>query len=178
MNLAISEIRKRSEGIFFDEKLDINKKLLERNSNILDVKNVQVQGNVSFENDLYVLNYTIEYTLTLPSTRSMEPVDITQAEQVTELFVDLVNFAEKSDLVEANLVLVLETNFIDLEESVIDNILLSIPMRVLTISESESDELPSGDRWSVLTEQQYQKLQEEKKQENNPFANLDGLFED
>ena len=74
--------------------------------------------------------------------------------------------------------MVIEDGFIDLEESVIDNILLGIPMQVLSEEEQVSAEMPSGNHWSVLTEEQYDALQDEKKKANNPFASLGGLFDD
>ena len=74
--------------------------------------------------------------------------------------------------------MVIEDGFIDLEESVIDNILLGIPMQVLSEEEQASAEMPSGNHWSVLTEEQYDVLQDEKKKANNPFASLGGLFDD
>lgn len=84
----------------------------------------------------------------------------------------------KEDLVRENLVLVLEEDYIDLEESAIDNILLTIPMQVLSEEEQNSDTMPSGNSWSVLTEEQYNALQNKKKKENSPFSALNGLFED
>ena len=76
------------------------------------------------------------------------------------------------------LVLVIEGDVISLEESVVDNILLNIPLRVLIEAEEKEDTLPSGNSWTVMTESQYQELQEEKAVQNNPFASLNGLFED
>ena len=51
-------------------------------------------------------------------------------------------------------------------------------MQVLSEEEQVSAEMPSGNHWSVLTEEQYDALQDEKKKANNPFASLGGLFDD
>lgn len=51
-------------------------------------------------------------------------------------------------------------------------------MQVLSDEECQSDDMPSGQNWSVMTEEQYEALQNEKKKENNPFSALNGLFED
>ncbi len=178
MNLIISEIKKRTEGISFDDVLEIKDKMLKRDSKILDIKDVTVTGNVFYDDGLYLLNYKLDYTIVLPSSRSMVPVAIHQGEMISEVFVENSDLISKSDLVEENLALVLEDGVIDLEESAIDNILLSIPMRVLTDEEKASADMPSGNNWSVLTESQYDALQKEKKQENNPFSRLEGLFKD
>ena len=108
----------------------------------------------------------------------MQPVEFHQEELVSEIFVEASDLADKEELVRENLAMVIEDGFIDLEESVIDNILLGIPMQVLSEEEQASAEMPSGNHWSVLTEEQYDVLQDEKKKANNPFASLGGLFDD
>lgn len=108
----------------------------------------------------------------------MQPVDVHQVEDISEVFVESADLHAKEDLVKENLALVLEEDVIDLEESAIDNILLTIPMQVLSDEERQSDDMPSGQNWSVMTEEQYEALQDEKKKENNQFSALNGLFED
>lgn len=178
MMFSISEIKKNPDGINFNSVLEIKEKLIERNKDVLDVKEIFVQGTISYDDGLYLLNYTLDYTITLPSSRSMLPVDVHQVEEVSEIFIEAVDIHAKEDLVRENLVLVLEEDYIDLEESAIDNILLTIPMQVLSEEEQNSDTMPSGNSWSVLTEEQYDALQDKKKKENNPFSALNGLFED
>lgn len=173
MMIAISEIKKNAEGIAFNESFNIKEKLMQRSSEVLDVKAVSVNGIVSYDDGLYLLNYRLDYTITLPSSRSMQPVDVHQVEDVSELFVESADLHSKE-----NLALVLEEDVIDLEESAIDNILLTIPMQVLSDEERQSDDMPSGQNWSVMTEEQYEALQDEKKKENNQFSALNGLFED
>ncbi len=175
---TISEIKKNADGIAFNLSLDIKEKLMKRNKDVLDVKTVSANGSISYDDGLYLLNYTLDYTITLPSSRSMLPVDVHQVEVVSEIFIEAADIHSKEDLVRENLVLVLEDDYIDIEESAIDNILLTIPMQVLSDEERQSDTMPSGNNWSVLTEEQYDALQNEKKKENNPFSALNGLFED
>lgn len=175
--LILNEIKKNADGLSFDENLDIKEQLMPRNPEVLDISDVVVRGHVSYDDGLYVLSYVMSYEITLPSSRSMEPVVLPQAEEVTEVFVASDDFMAKQELVEENLALILEEDYIDLAESAIDNILLAIPMRVLTPEEAKSEELPSGNSWSVLTEEQYQDLQAEKKKESSPFSALDGLFD-
>ncbi len=175
---SILEIKKNSDGIAFDRSLDIKEKLQARDEDILDVKDVRATGHLSYDDGLYLLQYTLGYTLTLPSSRSMQPVEFHQEELVSEIFVEASDLADKEELVRENLAMVIEDGFIDLEESVIDNILLGIPMQVLSEEEQASAEMPSGNHWSVLTEEQYDALQDEKKKTNNPFASLGGLFDD
>lgn len=176
--LILSEIRKRPDGLHFDQVCDVKEKLLERDPQILDLKDVRVVGDVHYDAGLYLLHYQLRYEVTLPSSRSMTPVSLKEVQDVQELFIEATDLAGKQDMVDDQLVLVLEEDNIDLDESVVDNILLAIPLQVLTEEEKQSQELPTGQDWTVLTEDQYQSLKEEKQKENNPFASLQGLFDE
>lgn len=176
--LILSEIRKRPDGFHFDQVCDVKEKLLERDPQILDLKDVRVVGDVYYDAGLYLLHYQLSYEVTLPSSRSMTPVSLKEVQDVQELFIEATDVAGKQDMVDDQLVLVLEEDNIDLDESIVDNILLAIPLQVLTEEEKQSQELPTGQDWTVLTEDQYQSLKEEKQKENNPFASLQGLFDE
>lgn len=64
MMIAISEIKKNTEGIAFNESLNIKEKLMQRSSEVLDVKAVSVNGIVSYDDGLYLLIYRLDYTIT------------------------------------------------------------------------------------------------------------------
>lgn len=176
--LLLSEIRKRAEGVAFNDDLSIKEELLNRDAGILDIKDVHVVGSVTYDQGLYLLNYKLDYIITLPSSRSMTPVELKESQLIDEIFIAQADVADKKDMVEENLVLVLEGEVIDLAESVIDNILLNVPLQVLTEDEINGDDMPSGANWSVFTESQYDKLRAKKKEADNPFSALDGMFED
>ena len=108
----------------------------------------------------------------------MEPVVLSEKQEVSEIFIAVADAPSKADLVEENLVLLLEEDYIDLSESVVDNILLNIPLKVLTDEEQKAEVMPEGSNWTVLTEEQYQAMKEEEKQDNSPFASLSGLFDE
>ncbi|MBF0844428.1 DUF177 domain-containing protein, partial [Streptococcus danieliae] len=63
-----------------------------------------------------------------------------------------------------------------LEDSVADNILLEIPLKVLTPEEETEESMPQGQSWQVLSEEDYLQQQAEAKKENSPFASLQDLF--
>ena len=67
---------------------------------------------------------------------------------------------------------------IDLNESILDNILLNIPLRVLTPEEESGQISLSGKDWEVLSEEDFAALKQEEKEASNPFAQLNGLFDD
>lgn len=176
--MKLIDIRKNPEGLHFERSLDIKEQLLERDNTIIDIENLMARGLVTFDDGLYLLNYHVSYDLTLPSSRSMAPVTVSESYDVSEVFIAAADVADKADLVDEHLVLILEDDKIDLSESILDNILLNIPLKVLTEKEKRSDAMPEGEAWTVLTQEQYEAMKKEEKQENNPFASLSGLFDE
>lgn len=176
--MKLIDIRKNPEGLHFERSLDIKEQLLERDNTIIDIENLMARGLVTFDDGLYLLNYHVSYDLTLPSSRSMAPVTVSESYDVSEVFIAAADVADKADLVDEHLVLILEDDKIDLSESILDNILLNIPLKVLTEEEKRSDAMPEGEAWTVLTQEQYEAMKKEEKQENNPFASLSGLFDE
>ena len=176
--LNIQEIRKNPDGLKFEQNFDLAQELQERNDEILDVKNVTAKGKAQYEEGLYFLDYELSYTITLASSRSMEPVDLQESYLVNEIFADGQHGSSQQDLLEEDLVLPIEGDRIDLAESVADNILLNIPLKILTPEEEAGSEMPTGNDWQVMTEEEYQQSQKEKKEVNSPFAGLQGLFDE
>ena len=177
MNLFTQEIRKNPEGLAFDQELDLLKELQKRNPEILDLKNVTATGRVAYDTGLYVLDYQLSYTIVLASSRSMEPVEIKESYPVTEVFAEDVQSDADIEALEEDLILPIEGGKIDLSESVADNILLNIPLKVLTPEEEAGQGFIEGNDWKILSEEEYQAAQAIKKEENSPFAGLQGLFD-
>ena len=178
MNLYTQEIRKNPEGLAFDQELELLKELQKRNPEILDLKNVTATGRVAYDTGLYVLDYQLTYTIDLASSRSMEPVEIKESYPVTEVFAEDVQSEADIEALEEDLILPIEGGRIDLSESVADNILLNIPLKVLTPEEESGQGFIEGNDWKIMTEEEYQEAQALKKEENSPFAGLQGLFEE
>lgn len=175
---TLLELQKKPDGITFEEILDIKNLLLKRDPSILDIQDVVAKGRVRYEAGLYVLNYHLSYQITLPSSRSMEAVDLPQALDVNELFIKEEDLMTHQELADDELVLILDKDSIDLRESVLDNILLNIPLRVLSNDELQAEELPTGENWSLLTEEQYQSMRSKEKEAQNPFQALSGFLTD
>ena len=178
MNLFTQEIRKNPEGLAFDQELDLLKELQKRNPEILDLKNVTATGRVAYDTGLYVLDYQLSYTIVLASSRSMEPVELQESYPVTEVFAEDVQSDADIEALEEDLILPIEGGKIDLSESVADNILLNIPLKVLTPEEEAGQGFIEGNDWKILPEEESQAAQAIKKEENSPFAGLNGLFDE
>ena len=178
MNLYTQEIRKNPEGLAFDQELDLLKELQKRNPEILDLQDVTATGRVAYDTGLYVLDYQLTYTIVLASSRSMEPVELQESYPVTEVFAEDAQSEADIEAFEEDLILPIEGGKIDLSESVEDNILLNIPLKVLTPDEESGHGFIEGNDWKIMTEEEYQEAQALKKEENSPFAGLQGLFEE
>ena len=176
--LNIQEIKKNAGGLQFDQEFDLAQELKERNREVLDIQKIVARGQAQYENGLYFLDYTLSYQITLASSRSMAPVDIVEGYMVHEVFASVEDGSVQKDLLEDDLVLPFEGDTIDLAASVADNILLHIPLKVLTPAEEAGETMPMGIDWQVLTEEDYQKQQMEKKEANSPFASLQGLIDE
>ena len=178
MNLYTQEIRKNPEGLTFDQELDLLKELQKRNPEILDLKDVTATGRVAYDTGLYILDYQLTYTIDLASSRSMEPVELQESYPVTEVFAEDAQSEADIEALEEDLILPIEGGKIDLSESVADNILLNIPLKVLTPEEEAGQGFIEGNDWKILSEEEYQAAQAIKKEENSPFAGLNGLFDE
>ncbi|HEM3907610.1 TPA: DUF177 domain-containing protein [Streptococcus suis] len=174
----IYDIQKNPDGISFDKTLDLQEELQARNGEVLGLSPVQVTGNVRFESGFFFLDYQMTYDITLASSRSLQPVVLHEVQNVNELFVANEAVLKEQDLIDEDMVLVVEDGHIVLDESVADNILLAIPIKVLTPEEEAGQELPSGQAWALMTEEDFQQKAQEKKEANSPFAQLQGLFGD
>ena len=117
---------------------------------------------------------TKEEVLQLEKELSFQEFNNHDAYQLGQIIVDHI---EKNHLKNVRIRIVLDKDIISLDESVTDNILLEIPLQILAENE-EAEELPSGKFWSVLSEEDYAKQQEDKKEEKkSPFDGLNGLFD-
>ncbi|HFI0301426.1 TPA: DUF177 domain-containing protein [Streptococcus suis] len=174
----IYDIQKNPDGISFDKTLDLQEELQARNGEVLGLSPVQVSGNVRFESGFFFLDYQMTYDITLASSRSLKPVVLHESQEVNELFVANEAVLKEQDLIDEDMVLVVENDQIVLDESVADNILLAIPIKVLSPDEEAEKDLPSGQSWTLMTEETFQQQAQEKKEANSPFAQLQGLFEE
>ncbi len=181
MKWSLLELRKYQDmPLTFEETLTLKNELMARDNQIIDLAPVKVQGIVTVSKKEYVLHYTVNTVITLPSTRSLEPVELPLEFSVNEVFMTPEQYQQRDELLPEEEILILETQTLDLDDSVADNILLEIPMQVLTEAEQESNDLPSGDDWVVISEDDFQHQQESQEQTTiDPrLAKLSALFEE
>lgn len=180
MKWSLLELRKyHEEPLVFQETLNLKEELLKREKEIIDIAPIEVEGMITVTPKEYLLHYSLKTMITLPSTRSLEPVELPMAFIVDEVFMTTEQFQRIDDLVKAEEILILENQTLDLDESVADNILLQIPLQVLSEEEKESEHYPSGNDWVVYSEADYEQLRESKAESTiDPrLAKLTRLFE-
>lgn len=178
MKWLLTEISKK-KNIQFQEKLELTESLKERSKEVLDMTVAELTGQVSYDDGIFMLDYKLEVELILPSSRSLAPVKYPMEIFVSEAFSQDQSMISTDDSHPENMIFFLEGDSIDLDESVIDNIILEIPLRILTEEEEKDDQsLPSGNNWQVISEERFAELKEEQKLEKkNAFSALDGFLD-
>lgn len=181
MKLSLSELQKeyRHEPLKFDEVLDLKSTLMERYpEEVLDVTPVHVNGVASVESGGDVMIYAhIQATLTVPSTRSLQPVEFPTDFDITEFYVASQAALERYE--KTDVVLVVEDDTIDVDKAIADNLLVQIPMQILTKAEQEAEEhLPEGKGWSVTLEGEEEADESDDKTVDPRLAKLQNFFDD
>lgn len=180
MKWPLKELQEhRGEPHYFSRTIDRKSSLMQRNNEILAVSPIKAEGFLLYENHSVLANFRIDLTITLPSSRSLEPVDVPMQIAIEEVYTENESlYLEQDNPVEV--VLPLEGDEVDLVPAIEDNILLNLPLQVYTPEELESDEMPSGADWEVVSEETFaRKRQEEKSDQIDPrLAGLKALLED
>ncbi|MGM0217396.1 YceD family protein [Enterococcus sp. AZ126] len=179
MKWSLLELNKyKDKPCEFSETLNLKESLMKRDNLILDVSPVKATGLLTVGKEEYLLHYQIDVIVTVPSSRSLTPVPLKLLINVDEVFMTLEQYQQRDERLADEEIILLEKPTIDLDESVEDNILLSIPIQVLSDEEQTSHDMPKGNDWEVLSEEDYvQKRQEEAQQTMDPrLAKLSELF--
>ena len=148
---------------FIDVDLDysFSKEELE-GTDSLELNNVKIKGIISKDTlDNYSIDLNVDGVMVLPCAITLEPVNYPFSVKISgnlEEMLEEIN--ENSKKIE---------NSIDIFPIIWENILMEIPMKV--VSEKAKDIKLEGDGWRLITD--------EKREEINPeFAKLNQLFEE
>ena len=145
------------------------------NPDIIDMSDVHVTGTILFSRGDYTVDGDLTADVTLPSTRSLVPVTVPVDFHFNETY--LADETHSDQYEEDDVLIPLTSDWLDLMPAVKDNLLLALPLRVLTQEEENAVDLPSGADWSLITEEEAAPLPPEE-QPNNPFKGLQGMFDD
>jgi len=179
LNWDVQDVRRYKDKPFeFKESLDLTAELKKRSSeDVLDSTPVEVNGQLFNDKGLVISDVKVKATLKVPSTRSLLPVELPIDIRINEVY--NIDEVAAEDLEDYDVVIPIDDDnpTINVYESVIDNILLSIPSKVLTKKEEKENIMPSGKNWAVISEEEFKK-QKEEDHVNPEFAKLKNLFKD
>ena len=136
--------------VYFEEEMQVEDNLKSRDDTILEVSPALAKGFLVYQNETVIAQFTCAIDITLPSSRSLEPVVVPLSIEIVERYIPKGTSFEEQELTE--IVIPLETDWIDLQPAVEDHILLSIPLQVLSPEELSEDRMPSGQDWEVISQ--------------------------
>jgi len=168
----------RQNALKIDTTLDLETLAKERfPTTVLALSNLHVIGSICYdENEDILLKAKVTGQITVPSSRSLAPVireiDLNFDERYIENDKRLVDFEETDP------VFVLENDTLNVDEAILDNVIAELPLQILTPEEVESDQLPSGKDWHVISEQAFEneKKKADKIDLDSRMAKLDDFF--
>ena len=134
--------------------VNLTNALKNRKDDLIDASPVEIEGTITLEgSDKYYVDLKLDLTLTMPSSRSLEPVEIDLTLPFHEVYLAPdARIVASEDEIEDDLYFSLEKDILDLHKPIEDTILASIPLKVLSEEEQDSYELPSGRDWSMRIE--------------------------
>ena len=134
--------------------VNLTNALKNRKDDLIDASPVEIEGTITLEgSDKYYVDLTLDLTLTMPSSRSLEPVELDMTLPFHEVYLAPdARIVANEDEIEDDLYFSLEKDILDLQKPIEDTILASIPLKVLSEEEQDSYELPSGRDWSMRLE--------------------------
>lgn len=159
-------------GMQVQEQVDLSALLAERFADrILAMQPVDVDVMIEADEAGRVsVVGSADTQVTLPSSRSLAPVELPIHNEVDEWFIqdaqDLTHFDQQ-----ANVTVVDKT--VDLGAVLLESLVLALPTRVLTPEEEQSDHLPAGKDWALTTDERA--IKQDKP--NTPLAGLANLLE-
>ena len=176
---SLAELQKNQHGIYpVSGQADLTAALKSRRTDILDASLIDIQGAITVDGKKkFYVDITLDLNLTLPSSRSLEPVKLDLHIPFNEVYLAPdVKIADLEDTDEE--VFALELDILDLQKPIEDTILATIPMKVLTKEEESATDLPTGKDWQLVLEDDVDTVSKEKasaESKSSPFDILKDL---
>lgn len=175
--INFSQVKNSKEPITsVKQEVQVRSEFIERSKNLVyEVKNVDVTGQLFYNSPYVTGDFRVKTKLVVPSSRSLAPVDLEQDFHFSENYTEDEVSKEKLDDSEIPIVKV-DDDKIDLQTAIEDNILLNIPITILTPEEEKEGIYPEGEGWSVISEETFDKSKQDRV--NPAFAKLKTLFDE
>ncbi len=178
MKWQFSELQTyKDELLPFNEKVTLKEDLLTQFGDVIkDITPVNVSGFAQSDDDDVLIHAHVTGELVTPSTRSLQPVTLPIDLDIDEIYIQDKEHEERYNDEES--VIVVDDGKINFDEAILEYIVLSIPLQVLTEEEMTNGTMPTGEDWSVISEETYEKKKQETKQQNTPLSGLADLLKD
>ncbi|WP_281164829.1 DUF177 domain-containing protein [Liquorilactobacillus sicerae] len=155
VNWTLTELKRNCrEPLKIAEVIDATSIVKAKNENVISVSPANVNGFFLLDQLGVHGSFQIEATVVLPSTRSLRPVKVPLSFAVNEYYVDAAEH-DLSRFEQTDVVIQLKDGLLDLAEVVADNLLVHLPIKVLTSEEENEDwPMPQGKDWRLVVEGQ------------------------
>lgn len=175
MKWTVAQLHKYQNDVMeLDETINVKNELQKENPDIRDMSPVHVKGTADIDSRKATFHLLITGKFILPCSRTLADVDYPFHIRSTETF--LLSPLQYND--EMNEAHVVEGGVVDLMPVIYELLMLEIPMQVFSQEAKASVELPAGNGWEVLTEDQLAHAREAEKQKVDPrMAGLAKLLE-
>lgn len=142
----------KQEGFSFQEKVALPLELFRVDPEIRHLSQLEVKGFVEFSKQSLTFHLWIEGTMVLPCALTLKDVDYPFHIHTSETF--LLNASADINEADNEWVHEIEDDRIDLVPYIVEAILVEKPMRVVSEeAKAESNNLPSGEGWEFVTEE-------------------------
>lgn len=178
MKWQFSELQTyKDEPLQFSETVTLDDKLLSQFSDVIkEITPIKVVGFAQADDDDILVHAHVTGELVTPSTRSLQPVTLPIDLDIDEIYIKDKQHEERYS--DEQSVILIEDGTINFDEALLEYVVLSVPLQVLTDDEATNDTMPAGKDWSVISEETYENLKQENEQQNTPLAGLADLFKD
>ncbi|GLB46764.1 DNA-binding protein [Philodulcilactobacillus myokoensis] len=177
MKWALQDLKEyNTKPLSVDETLNVESDLLNRYSDgILSSTPFQVHADVLYDRGNAVVNARATGEITVPSSRSLTPVKMPLDFHIDEIYVpdrEAIKLYDKDDVV----MVLGKKQIINFDKSVADNIILQIPMHILSPKEDKYHIMPKGHDWEVMTEDEFYHPKADHKHVDPRLAKLKDYF--
>ncbi|WP_429970990.1 YceD family protein [Fructilactobacillus sp. Tb1] len=159
------------------DKLDLKSDLMERYPDvILDATPFNVEVSAISDNGDVIIDAHVKGSVTVPSSRSLDPVDLDLDFDINEVYVNTKAALNRYDEDTVVIKVDEDDDTIDFDKAVADNVIINIPMQVLSPEEQDGKSMPSGNDWEVISEDDFNHQEEETTKVDPRLADLKNFY--
>lgn len=165
-----------NEPFRFKETINLTSELQSKDpEEILNASDFEINGYAFSDLGDVIISANVKGSIVVPSSRTLEPVELPLDFDLQEIYV-LSKAAEKR-YDESEVVFVIDEDAVmDMNSAIIDNIILRIPMQVLSEDEKAGKGFISGNDWEIISSDDYNNQKAENKNVDPRLEKLKNYF--